>query len=116
MQDMIENLNKNFYINSIGKKLAEIYFGFITSNKKNKKDNTEDILANEFEAIIGNEYSKTISKQLLEDDEFINVDNISESNNSEKGKEKERVTLKLSNKIINLLFNCILEEFKNYLL
>jgi len=117
MQDMIENLNKNFYINSIGKKLAEIYFGFITSNKKNKKDNEEDILANEFEAIIGNEYSKTISKQLLEDDEFINVDNISESNKSEKGKEKEkeRVTLKLSNKIINLLFNCILEEFKKYL-
>lgn len=53
MQELIQNLNKNGYINSIRKKLAEIAYESIINNNENIKQN-EEILSNELEKIIGN--------------------------------------------------------------
>ena len=111
IEEKIQNLNKkNNYIQLLGNNLAKIEFE-INNEIKDKENKTElelnfyEILEKElfkkYKAIIGNEYAKILSKKLIE--------NRKESKISDNLKEED--LLIQSEKIINILFKCILDDF-----
>ena len=124
MENQVKELNKECFIELIGKTLAEIYLK-IFNDSKNKIVDTklfseyyemlENKLSTEFEKILGNEYSKKLAKQLIEIEKNKNKKEKNEiyENQSKENEEKmeDNIISKKSKEIIEILFNYISEDF-----
>ena len=139
VKDKIKKLDKKNYIELIGNILAKIEIEIMNNSNNEIKEIEKDSnlsknvknecyeklernLFEEFKKIIGNEYAKILSQKLLEkekklDLEAKNVGNISiNSSESEGSKENHEIDYNLSKKaeeIIEILFQCISEDFEN---
>lgn len=115
MKEQLKKINIKVYVDSVGKKLAEISLEIIEDPNINNLEK-EKKLKIELEKIIGSEYSNIVSKKLIENIENENEQKKSipqESNNIES--EKEKKILKLSKEIIEILFTSMSNEFDSYL-
>jgi hypothetical protein len=120
MEEQMKTINKNIYIECVGKKLAEISYEVIKKSKGFSEEE-ENNLTNKLENIIGNEYARTLAKKLLEKEKknkvFSNITKNDKNGNSpDSQEEKNKLILQLSEEITNILFDSIFEEFDRYLL
>ena len=124
MENQVKELNKECYIELIGKTLAEIYLKIFNDNKNKIVDSKlfseyykiiENKLSTEFEKILGNEYSNKLAKQLIEIEIEKNKNERNEiyENQSKENEVKieDNIISKKSKEIIEILFNYISEEF-----
>lgn len=131
MNVKIKNLDKKNYIELVGNTLAKIELDILnndTNKIKEKEDNNNivrddyEILKNklfeEFKKIIGDEYAKILSQKLIErkknEIEIKENNKIQDKsfNNSENiDLEKKKIILRKSKEIIDILFQCISEDF-----
>ena len=141
MQDKINKLDKTNYIELIGNILAKIEFEIMNNYNieikeiKNKEDSNlnknvknecyeklERKLFEEFKKIIGNEYAKILSLKLIEKAKELDLktknnenksDNSSENKGPKDNHEKGYTLSRRAEEIIEILFQCISEDFEN---
>ena len=117
MIEQIKNINKEEYIEFIGKKLAEIAISIL--NNPNIIEDKEEKLSQSFEKIIGKDYAKSLASKLIKnkkDEKYNEEQNIIEKVQYLGLEEKKEDFIRqLSNKITDILFDLIFDEFDSHL-
>ncbi len=130
IEEKIKNLNKKNYIELIGNTLAKIEFKIIDQIREIEStkfyENLEARLFEEFKGVIGIEYAKILSQKLTESkkkEEEIQVNILKDKSKIYELKgnstihcseeNEDNILSKKSEEIINILFQCISNDFDN---